>query len=99
MSSCDVGLRDLIYQHSLRGTPRRRENRGGLPADAGTFLGLPFCTTQSPWRRRTWSSSKVVRQPAPVAGSVFTFGDSDLMADGGQSELGTQRGLGWQARP
>jgi hypothetical protein len=24
---------------SLRGTPRRRENRGGLPADAGSTLG------------------------------------------------------------
>jgi alkanesulfonate monooxygenase SsuD/methylene tetrahydromethanopterin reductase-like flavin-dependent oxidoreductase (luciferase family) len=24
---------------SPAGTPRRRENRGGLPADAGTFLG------------------------------------------------------------
>jgi hypothetical protein len=29
---------------SLRGTPRRRENRGGLPADAGRSLVLePVC--------------------------------------------------------
>jgi hypothetical protein len=29
----------LLVLVSLQGTPRRRENRGGLPADAGVSLG------------------------------------------------------------
>src|SRR6266545_7967869 len=34
---------------SLRGTSRRRENRAGLPADAGAFLVLE--AVESVWRR------------------------------------------------
>ena len=36
---CVPRPRSQLVQVSLRGTPRRRENRGGLPADAGSTLG------------------------------------------------------------
>src|SRR6266508_5203237 len=45
-------ITEQIYRSVLMsraGTPRRRENRGGLPADAGAFLVVE--AVESVWRR------------------------------------------------
>src|SRR5204862_2844608 len=96
-----VGTRAIFVsvEVSLRGTPRRRENRGGLPADAD--VSLVVGGRDSVWRRGPTAGSRTVATSTPVRVPVPTgLPGSPSATRDGRRTVGASRpaGRGRRAR-